>query len=169
MAQSSAHNPLACLLHDLSAPAHLDHPETTFHFLDQLFPRESWLLFISCSLRLPQSNALQLWWRNKRKILYLRCCGQAHSGTENLTLRVQIPGACSYDVSIQNRGETSWTGPLGFKPPVYKPHHIRKIKSFHNVSAHEAEIGIGKEFLIHFWKNLFHLNIQSLNLLRGRK
>lgn len=75
------HNPLACFLHNLSAPAHLDHPETTVHFLNQMFLRESWLLLTSCSLRLSQSNVLQLWWRNKRKILSLKCCGEAHSGT----------------------------------------------------------------------------------------
>lgn len=54
------HNPLACFLHDLSVPAHLDHTETTVHFLNQMFPRESWLLLISYSLRLSQSNVLQL-------------------------------------------------------------------------------------------------------------
>lgn len=69
--------------HDLSALAHLDHPETTVHFWNQMFPRESWLLFLSCSLRLSQSNVLRLWWRNKRKIPSLRCCGESHSGTEN--------------------------------------------------------------------------------------
>lgn len=61
------------------------------------------------------------------------------------TLRVQTPGACSFDVSVQNTGgTTSWTGPLGFKSPVYKLHHIRKVKSFLNESAHKAETGIGK-------------------------
>lgn len=149
MAQSSAL--WLFLFCDLSAPAHLDHPETTVHSLNQMFPRESWLLFVSCSLRLSQSNVLQLWWKNKRQILSLRCCGKAHGGT--VTLRVQMPGACSYDVSVQNTGGTSWTGPLAFKSPVSKPHHIRKVKSFHNESTHKVETEIGKEFFfVHFWK-----------------
>lgn len=65
------------------SPAHLDHPEAAVFFLNQMFPRESWLLFFSCSLSSPKSNVLQFWSRNKRKILPLRCCGEAHSGTEN--------------------------------------------------------------------------------------
>lgn len=59
-----------------------------------------------------------------------------------------MPGACSYDVSVQNTGGTSWTGPLGFKSPVSKPHHIRKVKSFHNESTHKVETEIGKEFFL---------------------
>lgn len=69
------------------------------------------------------------------------CCGKAQSGREKLTWRVQAPGACSYDASVPNRGETPWTGPLGFNSPVYKPHYSRKVKSFYNESAHETSQG----------------------------
>lgn len=72
-------------------------------------------------------------------------------GQKTGTLKAQIPGACTYDVLVQNTGETAWTGTLELKPPTYKIHHLRNVKCFHNGSAHEAETGIGI-FWIHFLK-----------------
>ena len=58
-------------------------------------------------------------------------------GQKAVTLRKQIPGAQSYEVLVQNRGETAWRDTLGLKQPADKMHHLRNVKGFHNKSAYE--------------------------------
>lgn len=64
-------------------PRNFPQTDSVTTVLDQRLPSESWLLFISCSLSLLGSNALQLWWRTERKILSPRSHGEAHSRTES--------------------------------------------------------------------------------------
>lgn len=89
MAQSSTHSILACLLHDLNAPAHLDHPET--------FPKQIWSLlsWIRClQVNLGSCSSPASWGSpgathcnfdgpTERKILSLRPHGGAHGGTKS--------------------------------------------------------------------------------------